>query len=505
MSIERLNGFRYPVAQQSVFDKEELTALQLAARTAKKVNECVDAVNQFDIENISNVVIPSQITAKFAAMIADGSFSDYLNASLLEDLNNIRVSVDAYGAKGDGTTDDTAAINLALDYCNTNNKTLCFTAGKHYMVSPGGLHDVKCSIDGTDSTIQLNSLADAAVFNIDYDEAEGHAFRNFKFCNILGYNDYCGTGYGIFIWVSDYSKFEIQNLRNFHQGITLDGAYTNRHIGVNDFYVNLIGQCRTAIYLSGESESLKCESNRFYVNYSVNNTEFCVHIAGATASLVYGNYFEFMFLENTKLNAVGVYIEASGVMNRFKFNASLTNIGTITGAVLVCQGAYNEFIVPTDIRNDTAGMIIYPLNNKINIPVAFHAHMNGTNQTLASGDNVAVISTASINKGNSFANSAFTPCRQGRYKLYAKMKTVASNNGQTFVVGILKNDVAIAWGKTVFGTGSAIEGEVTAIVEANGDLTGTPDVFKVAIYQDGGAQVISGNVLYTFFEGAIIE
>src|SRR5574343_922800 len=45
MAIEKIN-FSYPKGSlQSVFDNEALTALELAAKTSKKVDECVEIVN----------------------------------------------------------------------------------------------------------------------------------------------------------------------------------------------------------------------------------------------------------------------------------------------------------------------------------------------------------------------------------------------------------------------------------------------------------------------------
>jgi hypothetical protein len=45
MAIEKIN-FSYPKGSlQSVFDHEEMTALELAAKTSKKVDECIELVN----------------------------------------------------------------------------------------------------------------------------------------------------------------------------------------------------------------------------------------------------------------------------------------------------------------------------------------------------------------------------------------------------------------------------------------------------------------------------
>jgi hypothetical protein len=46
------------------------------------------------------------------------------------------VDVRSFGAKGDGTTDDTAAIQKAVDYCQEEGKPLYFGGkGRHYKVT----------------------------------------------------------------------------------------------------------------------------------------------------------------------------------------------------------------------------------------------------------------------------------------------------------------------------------------------------------------------------------
>ena len=45
------------------------------------------------------------------------------------------VNVKDYGAVGDGVTDDTVAIQAAIDYCKTNNAGLSFEGGKTYVIS----------------------------------------------------------------------------------------------------------------------------------------------------------------------------------------------------------------------------------------------------------------------------------------------------------------------------------------------------------------------------------
>jgi hypothetical protein len=52
-------------------------------------------------------------------------------AELESQLAQIVTNVKIFGAKGDGTTDDTTAIQSALDYCSTNGLTLFFPNGEY--------------------------------------------------------------------------------------------------------------------------------------------------------------------------------------------------------------------------------------------------------------------------------------------------------------------------------------------------------------------------------------
>jgi hypothetical protein len=75
--INLITGYHYPVTQQSAFDSEELTALQLAARTAAKCNEVVNNVNgyQADIDSREK----SALLSTNRKLSATGDFTGSIN------------------------------------------------------------------------------------------------------------------------------------------------------------------------------------------------------------------------------------------------------------------------------------------------------------------------------------------------------------------------------------------------------------------------------------------
>jgi len=87
------------------------------------------------------------------------------------------VSVSRFGAAGDGKTDDTAAIQSALNYIKAHGGTLTFEAGKTYIVSERlkivGAEDFK--IDGNRATIKMaNDVPAKRGYSILFIEASNH-------------------------------------------------------------------------------------------------------------------------------------------------------------------------------------------------------------------------------------------------------------------------------------------------------------------------------------------
>lgn len=128
----------------SVYDEEALTALELAARTAGKVNECVQAFNNH--EDYTHKVIQEHETkttehlekqdqeideavdymkdsirettaGELAGMKENGEFAEIIESQVFTDFSNRTgwvVTPEQFGAKGDGVTDDSQAFIQAL-------------------------------------------------------------------------------------------------------------------------------------------------------------------------------------------------------------------------------------------------------------------------------------------------------------------------------------------------------------------------------------------------------
>ena len=144
----------------SVYDEEALTALELAGRTANKVNECVEAINKQDkkIDNLATVAIKKYVYdwldehPEATTTVQDGSLT--LGKFMPGEL--AFVSVRQFGAVGDGETDDTDAIRATLEVANTTGAVVEFEAGKTYLLKTAESIPVKTSINFNGCTIKLH-------------------------------------------------------------------------------------------------------------------------------------------------------------------------------------------------------------------------------------------------------------------------------------------------------------------------------------------------------------
>ena len=80
------------------------------------------------------------------------------------------ISVKDFGAVGDGVTDDTAAIQAAIDACETLKKPLFFPAGTYYMTSGITVQQKEVHIigEGSESTILDFNVSSGVAMDVGY-------------------------------------------------------------------------------------------------------------------------------------------------------------------------------------------------------------------------------------------------------------------------------------------------------------------------------------------------
>ena len=169
------------------YDTGGYTVQEILSSFCKKILEIIDLVNKNEevcdevhaiIENIRNEVVPELVDDIMKELQDDGYFDSLVNVTLIENLRtelttllneaitdfttrldnndtliadkfleiqnyletqlntlrnktNIIMSVKEFGAKGDGVSDDTEAINDCILHCITHGKTVYFPNGKY--------------------------------------------------------------------------------------------------------------------------------------------------------------------------------------------------------------------------------------------------------------------------------------------------------------------------------------------------------------------------------------
>ena len=126
MALDLIKYWQYPeLVDQTIKTAEQNTALELAAFTAYKMNEVIGVIN-----DMSSDLIPSVLTdVENTDFSVEGS-ATYLNGRLDKWENRIidnelqYVYPAQFGAIGDGVTDDTIAVQAAIEYCYDNKLAL---------------------------------------------------------------------------------------------------------------------------------------------------------------------------------------------------------------------------------------------------------------------------------------------------------------------------------------------------------------------------------------------
>jgi polygalacturonase len=151
-------------------------------------------------------------------------------------INGAPVNVADYGAVGDGTTDDTAAIQAAINYASSLNGYIetIFAPGKTYLV--GGLvPKAGVSINLQGSTIKLKAAGNVPIF---FDGGSGVGGSNFDVSNgTLDCNQANNADINVVggVWLSNWTNLVFDNLTIINcsrSGLNLIGV---QHVKIRNY------------------------------------------------------------------------------------------------------------------------------------------------------------------------------------------------------------------------------------------------------------------------------
>lgn len=230
------------------------------------------------------------------------------------------VTPEMHGAKGDGETDDTIAIQAAFDYAKNND--IAFVMNKSYVITDT-LHFADHDVFAANSVIKVKF----AERNKPAVDISGR-FRNFSFGTIIDYDSWDPA---ISVWTAgwhgwenkDYAGLHVNTLsqstvsvaciHNFTSGILCESGPNgnSQYVAWNVFNVTSIRNCRYA-YFFWNNHGAWMNANEFNnteIAYQDSTTEF------ARSQLTrYGIYQSVTDYASTTLPSF-----SSSVFNNFKF------------------------------------------------------------------------------------------------------------------------------------------------------------------------------------------
>ena len=242
-------------------------------KTIKSPSILLDTLKLIHGENIINVF--NGVKAVEGYSLKDGTNYKVIvdiDENVLTDYNYL-VIPEQFGAKADGITDDTDAINQMLEYCYTNKRTASFSPGKTYATATGIVITHKIDIAGNYATIKaINKQANCIYFNlpnssslsntvenllvdcnnladkgINYEYVSGNILNNCFISNFLLEGLYVKQGFELYV-----NNLFIRESSSVHDGIGINAL-------ASDCYYNNVVMLNCHI-------GIKCKGSNTYNN-----------------------------------------------------------------------------------------------------------------------------------------------------------------------------------------------------------------------------------------------
>ena len=307
----------------------------------EKFNELNQAFNDLKtwIETyFDNLDVQEEINNKLDDMAENGTLATIITTYIQY------ITPEMYGAVGDGETDDSEAIQAAIDYANEHNKTVFFGAKTYLIESALNVYS-GMELHGNGATIMTSGDIPAFTAESVVSKVYIHDF------NLTGGNDETLTNNKAINLVCYYSKFENIFALNFYDGLYLDttgadGTLVENRVDSCRFggyyrygiYVGANGNGKltdgfmTNVICNGNTNSTADTQMGIYIGSSAGWVVNGVHVYGKnTHAISIANTF------NTNLN--NLYIEG------------FSTYGLAMGSAQMGANVSNVFINHYDVSN----------------------------------------------------------------------------------------------------------------------------------------------------------
>lgn len=185
-------------------------------------------------------------------VIDDATLIALDDESLVAELITNIANVKQFGAKGDGTTDDTSAINKAINYCNSTNKKLYFDKNTYLVTS---------TLNITNDGFNLECLGTLKIAsNITLLKLKGRDL-DIKIAKLLSSSR---TGIAVYVFgMTTFSKIDINEILDFNIGIDINTSIDSTAGVLYTFFYNTLIIANKCIYLNANNGYIN--QNYFYL------------------------------------------------------------------------------------------------------------------------------------------------------------------------------------------------------------------------------------------------
>ena len=310
-------------------------------------------------------------------------------------INQYGINVKTFGARGDGSTDDTESIQSAIDYANENKINKVFIPPGEYMVSTT-ITTAGCSIEGLRANVYggsgngvvLNAITKDFIVLTQGSTASSNIEFNLK--NITVYN--ASVGYE-FPYVIN-SLFE-----NLHAVDCLTGFVLGKPTSVGSMFNNF-----NNLYTRGCDYGVEVDSSEYFNNNTFNN------------GYIQGNIYAM------SLKVTGGYGAVNNTFNNVEFRSALgRGVILTTNENTVFNGCYFEVggnaIHHTNFCNTVLNNCVYALfkADNTNSDTAVVYSVGGSRFTINGGSIIITKEYSDMlffNSGNSATHLNVTQIRQ---------------------------------------------------------------------------------------------